>query len=268
MIIRNLGFDLREKHLRGQFARFGPITAIDVPLNQTNNQNRGFGFIEFEHKTDAQRAITEMSGQKWKGRAITVEFSLPKNSYETKVQHVLDNTNQTKQEVIRPKSVKQELKDKPEVVEAKPEPAPKPKREKESADTKNESTLFVRNIGWDVTERQFKEHMEQFGPVHYAVLCKAARDMKVDQIESQETHKGTGFVRFKKVDDAMGLVELSRKLEEQLDMQHRSTDKKKGKKEDTIIGKTSLLKGELELNGRLLKIMPQVARTSVDQVLQ
>ena len=96
VIVRNLGFDLREKHLRGQFSRFGPITAVDVPLNQTNNQNRGFGFIEFAQKADAQKAITEMSGQKWKGRAITVEFSLPKNSYETKVQHVLDNTNQTK----------------------------------------------------------------------------------------------------------------------------------------------------------------------------
>lgn len=129
--------------------------------------------------------------------------------------------------------------------------------------------MFVRNIGWDVTERQFKEHMEQFGPLHYAVLCKAARDMKVEQIETQETHKGTGFVRFKKAEDAKSLVELSRKLEEQLDLEHKSKDKKKkGKKEDTVIGQTSLLKGELELNGRLLKIMPQVARTSVDSVLQ
>ena len=32
----------------------------------------------------------------------------------------------------------------------------------------------MRNIGWDTTEQEFREHMEQFGAVDYAVLCKAA----------------------------------------------------------------------------------------------
>ena len=61
--------------------------------------------------------------------------------------------------------------------------------------------------------------MEQFGQVTYAVLCKAAGDMKVEQLEgqTQNTHKGTGFVRFKKAEDASALVELSRTLESQLD---------------------------------------------------
>lgn len=51
-----------------------------------------------------------MHNKKFKGRLLTVEFSLPKNSYETKVQHVIDNTNQTKQDVIKPKSIKLEEK--------------------------------------------------------------------------------------------------------------------------------------------------------------
>ena len=55
----------------------------------------------------------------------------------------------------------------------------KPKREKDTDDSVQDTTLFVRNIAWDVTQKAFKEHMEQFGPVHYAVLCKAAGDMKV-----------------------------------------------------------------------------------------
>ena len=90
--------------------------------------------------------------------------------------------------MIRPKSVKKELKENPPKEEEKTPEAdaakPVKKREKEAPDNKNDATLFVRNIGWDVTERQFKEHMEQFGPLHYAVLCKAARDMKVEQIET------------------------------------------------------------------------------------
>ena len=71
--------------------------------------------------------------------------------------------------------------------------------------------------------------MEQFGQVTYAVLCKAAGDMKVAQLEgqSQNTHKGTGFVRFKKAEDAQALVDLSKSLEKQLDQEHAKNAKNK-----------------------------------------
>lgn len=55
--------------------------------------------------------------------------------------------------------------------------------------------------------------MEQFGQVVYAVLCKAAGDMQVSQLEGPSTHKGTGFVRFKQQEDAQALVALSKQLE-------------------------------------------------------
>lgn len=37
IIIRNLGFDLREKHLKSLFDKFGEIVGVNVPLNNTNN---------------------------------------------------------------------------------------------------------------------------------------------------------------------------------------------------------------------------------------
>ena len=42
---------------------------------------------------------------------------------------------------------------------------------KEGDDQQNSATLFVRNVAWDVTKEEFREHMEQFGEVSYAVLC-------------------------------------------------------------------------------------------------
>jgi RNA recognition motif-containing protein len=123
VIVRNLVFDMREKHLQKAFSKFGKIESIDVPLNNTNNQNRGFGFIEFSSKGEAQGAINAMNASMFKGRPLTVEFSLPKASYETKVQHVLDNTNQTKQDVIKPKSIKLEDKKKAEDDANTPAPA-------------------------------------------------------------------------------------------------------------------------------------------------
>jgi len=61
IIVRNLVFDMREKHLMKAFSKFGKIDSIDVPLNNTNNQNRGFGFVEFSGKGEAQAAITAMN---------------------------------------------------------------------------------------------------------------------------------------------------------------------------------------------------------------
>ena len=34
------------------------------------------------------------------------------------------------------------------------------KKEKEGAENANDCTLFVRNIGWDTSEEDFRNHME------------------------------------------------------------------------------------------------------------
>ena len=59
--MRNLVFDLREKHMTSAFRKFGKIIDVTVPLNPSTNQNRGFAFVEFETHDLAQRAVTELS---------------------------------------------------------------------------------------------------------------------------------------------------------------------------------------------------------------
>jgi hypothetical protein len=95
--------------------------------------------------------------------------------------------------------------------------------------------------------------MEQFGAVAYAVLCKASGDMKVEDLEDAATHKGTGFVRFKSLKDANAICDLSQDLERRLDKEHKSRAKDKAK---DLVGASSLLKGELELNGRRMVVLP------------
>ena len=48
------------------------------------------------------------------------------------------------------------------VVEVEPQKLKTPKvpKIKDSADKTTDATLFVRNIGWDVDQEQFKKHME------------------------------------------------------------------------------------------------------------
>ena len=46
LIIRNLIFDVREKHLRKLLSPFGEIVDLQVPTNPNNPQlNKGFAFV-------------------------------------------------------------------------------------------------------------------------------------------------------------------------------------------------------------------------------
>ena len=55
--------------------------------------------------------------------------------------------------------------------------AKKLEKKKEEQKAKNEElkTLFVRNIGYETDEAKFREFMQKFGAIKYAVLCKPNR---------------------------------------------------------------------------------------------
>ena len=149
------------------------------------------------------------------------------------------------------------------------------KKEWKSKDTKQEcdSTLFVRNIGWDTDEMAFRDFMETFGDIKYAVLCKTKGDLmeSADGEKTQKSnHTGTGFVRFENKEDADALLQLSQNLEAQLNEERIQKDKlSKSKMHDkSLLSSSSLLKGELELNGRRLVVMPSVERSKVDAIVK
>lgn len=123
--------------------------------------------------------------------------------------------------------------------------------------------------------------MESFGQIKYAVLCKTRGDLMEETgadgkpaEKQQSNHKGTGFVRFEDQEDADALLQLSQNLEATLNEEYKkkSANKKKVEKgkngKDDLLGQSSLLKGELELNGRRLVIMPSVARGKVSETVQ
>lgn len=113
----------------------------------------------------------------------------------------MDNTKRERADVIIPKAIREERDLKKQQKEERKAESDKRKalREKEYAVKKAENkkadgkALFVRNIGYDTTQEDFREFMERFGPLRYAVLCKS---------KEGEGHKGTGFVLFQ--DDKAG----------------------------------------------------------------
>ena len=75
-----------------------------------NTLNRGFAFVEFAEKEIAQKAIDELHNQKWKGRTLALEFSVPKGTYEGKVTNLMENTKMERKDAVLPKNLRDEFK--------------------------------------------------------------------------------------------------------------------------------------------------------------
>ena len=107
---------------------------------------------------------------------------------------------------IREKKREKKMKKRAEMGEEEEDVGFEAKGKGEREEKKGNITLFVRNIGFETTEAKFKEFMEKFGEVNYAVLCKQNLHASStgDSGDSQPVgHKGTGFVQFKQSDAAI-----------------------------------------------------------------
>jgi len=58
IILRNLVYDVSEKHLRGLLSKFGEIVEVNLPLDPSTNKAKGFAFIQFANKNCALKAIS------------------------------------------------------------------------------------------------------------------------------------------------------------------------------------------------------------------
>ena len=76
--VGNLTFDVSEDDLREAFKQFGEIAEIRLIMDKYSGKSKGFGFIEMPSKAEAEKAIEEMNGKDFKGRALNVNEAKPK----------------------------------------------------------------------------------------------------------------------------------------------------------------------------------------------
>ena len=76
--VGNLVFDVSEDDLREAFKEFGEIAEIRLIMDKYSGKSKGFGFIEMPSKAEAEKAIEEMNGKDFKGRALNVNEAKPK----------------------------------------------------------------------------------------------------------------------------------------------------------------------------------------------
>ena len=73
LFVKSLSFDTTEEGLGNHFQQFGPLTKVKLIMSQ--GRSKGIGFVEFENRADAKKAMAESNGAWLDNRQISVEFS-------------------------------------------------------------------------------------------------------------------------------------------------------------------------------------------------
>jgi nucleolysin TIA-1/TIAR len=80
IFVGDLSPDIEAHQLREAFAPFGPISNCTITRDPNTHQSKGFGFICFFRKEDAEMAIAGMNGQWLGGRAIRTNWATGKSN--------------------------------------------------------------------------------------------------------------------------------------------------------------------------------------------
>mmetsp|Transcript_12748 Transcript_12748/g.32599 ORF Transcript_12748/g.32599 Transcript_12748/m.32599 type:complete len:332 (-) Transcript_12748:488-1483(-) len=75
--VSNLSEDVKDSDLRELFRRFGAIQRIYLAKDRETHQSRGFAFINFYSRDDAQRAIDKLDGHGYDHLIISVSWANP-----------------------------------------------------------------------------------------------------------------------------------------------------------------------------------------------
>jgi len=57
------------------FGKFGKIGDIHIPKDGRTGDNKGFAFVRFVHKEDAEDAMDDINGRKFDGRELRIQFA-------------------------------------------------------------------------------------------------------------------------------------------------------------------------------------------------
>ena len=72
LFVGNLAYDVTEAELRAHFAAVGPLSFLALPTDRDTGKPRGFAFVEFRERADAEEAIRRFNDQMFKGRPLAV----------------------------------------------------------------------------------------------------------------------------------------------------------------------------------------------------
>ena len=75
LYVGNLSWTTNEDALRGLFGKHGEIIDAFIVRDRLTGKSRGFGFIEFSSKSDADAALASLNGAQNEGRTLRVNLA-------------------------------------------------------------------------------------------------------------------------------------------------------------------------------------------------
>jgi translation initiation factor 3 subunit G len=76
--ITNLSEDCREGDLQDLFGQFGRLARVYLAKDQTTNASRGFAFVTYYSRADAEKAIQKLNGHGYDNLIMQVQFAKPR----------------------------------------------------------------------------------------------------------------------------------------------------------------------------------------------
>ena len=78
LYVGNLSFDTTESDLKELFGQAGSVETVRIITDRDTGRSKGFGFVEMQDGGD--KAIAQMNGKDFNGRALTVNEARPMSS--------------------------------------------------------------------------------------------------------------------------------------------------------------------------------------------
>jgi translation initiation factor 3 subunit G len=73
--IQSLSVDADEDDLRDLFSPFGKVVRANVIKDRNTGESKGFGFVSFEMRSHAEKALTKMNGHGYDSLILSVSWS-------------------------------------------------------------------------------------------------------------------------------------------------------------------------------------------------
>lgn len=78
LYIGNLDYGTTDDRLRAHFEAYGTITDAFIPMEKGTDRPRGFGFVTFSTREEADKAMQSLDGSELDGRQIRISESKPR----------------------------------------------------------------------------------------------------------------------------------------------------------------------------------------------
>ncbi|XP_033218547.1 RNA-binding protein 28-like [Belonocnema kinseyi] len=205
IIVRNLSFKVTEADVRQLYEPFGEIEEINL-LRRPDGKPVGCGFVQFKRVVDASKAIFNTHKKEFLGRPINSDWAISKDKYYEKVKTDVEQKQENKDEA----HVEEENKGKQEDG-AKGSGSSRPEKKKFNQNKaeqrklkrlqkrKKRARIVVRNLSFEATEQNLKEHFSQYGNIE---------DIRI-LTKPDGTNVGCAFIQFELVQNAAKAIHYS-----------------------------------------------------------